>query len=161
MCATCIEVQVINMTRLEQTIKQLISDREKMTHRAESQKEAQRAVDQKTKRYADEFDSAYRSIALIGQVEQEFIRWADGCVIDDARKEAVGGAGLYQHLIQRARAEYQRLREDGYESPTAFDRGTADLTRWFVDSTQKASGGTIYLNHSPQFLSRLRKLADW
>ena len=139
------------MTQLEKTIKQILSERARAANQEKSRDEAELVVTQRTKHYVNEFDSLYRRIEAIGQIEREFVVWADQCKIDDARKEIVDGRGFYQHLLQKARTAYQRFREEGYEPRAAFDKGTADLTRWIEDSTQKASGGTIYLNHSPEF----------
>ena len=149
------------MTQLERTIKQILSERNRAANREKSQSEVELAVTQRTRQYAEEFDSLYKKIEAIEEIKREFVAWADQCKIDDERKEIVDGTGLYQHLLQKAHIAYQRFREEGYEPPTAFDKGTVDLTGWIEGSTQKASGGTIFLNYSPQFLSRMRKLADW
>ena len=147
------------MTQLEKTIKQILSERSRTANHEKCQREAGRTVDQRTRQYTEEFDSIYRGIETIEQIEREFVEWADQCTIDDERKEIADGTGFYQHLLQKARFAYQRFREEGYEPQTAFDKGTSDLTRWIEDSTQKAGGGTIYLNYSQQFLSRMRKMS--
>lgn len=149
------------MTQLERTIKQILSERNRAANQEKSPSEVELAVTQRTRQYLKEFDSLYQIIEARGQIEREFVAWADQCKIDDERKEIVNGAGFYQHLLQKAHTAYQRFREEGYEPQTAFDKSTADLTYWIESSTQKESGGTIFLNHSPQFLSRMRKMADY
>lgn len=148
------------MTQLERTIAQLLSERQKNNQQEEIRKNIKEADDRKIQQYVQEFDSIYQQIKSLGQMEKELIKWVDQGQVDDARKEIVDGAGFYQHLLQKARSAYQTFREEGYEPQTAFDKGTADLTHWIEYSTQKASGGTIYLNHSPGFLHRLRHMED-
>ena len=148
------------MTQLERTIKQILSERRRMANQEKSQSEAKRATDQRTRHYTEEFDSIYKRIESAGQIEREFVEWADKCKIDDAKEEVTDAAGFYQHLLQKARCAYQRFREEGYEQQTAFDKGTADLTRWIQKSYEEKGEGTIYLNHSPEFLHRLRHMAD-
>ncbi|MBU0459731.1 MAG: hypothetical protein KJ597_01780 [Nanoarchaeota archaeon] len=147
------------MTQLEKTIKQILSERQRTANQDRTRSEIENAVDQRTRQYNEEFDSIYKGIDVVKQIEKEFVEWADQCTIDDAREEVTNGAGFYQHLLQKAHSAYQRFREEGYEPQTAFDKGTSNLTRWIEDSTQKAGGGTIYLNYSQQFLSRMRKMS--
>ena len=149
------------MTQLETTINQILSERNSVANREMAQKETRESDERRTQQYAQEFDSIYGQISSIGQIEAEFVEWANQCTINDERKEIVDGTGLYKHLLKKARIAYQRFREEGYEHQTAFDKGSRELSMWIQDSAQKASGGTIYLNHSQQFLSRMRKLADW
>jgi hypothetical protein len=146
------------MTQLEKTIKQILSQRTKTVR---NKRESEDVVDPGTRQYTEEFDSIYKGIEAVEQIKREFIEWADQCTIDDGREEITDGTEFYQLLLQGAHSDYQKFREEGYEPQTAFDKSTADLTRWIQSSTQKVAGGTIYLNHSPQFLSRMRKLADW
>ena len=146
------------MTQLERTIKRILAERNKAANQEKIRDEAELTVVQKTRYYSKEFDSLYRQIEAIEQIEREFVAWADHCKIDDARKEVVDGNGFYQHLLRGAHIAYQRFREEGYEPQTAFDKGTANLTRWIEGSTKQSSGGILYLNHSQEFLHRLREI---
>ncbi len=148
------------MTKLEETIQQILSERQRIANQERTQSEAERVIDQRTRQYTEEFDSLYRRIEAIEQIEKEVINWAGRCTIDDERKEIADGAGFYQHLLQNARTDYRTFREKGYEPQTAFDNSTVDLTRWIEKSTQETTGRTIYLNHSPEFLHRLRHMRD-
>lgn len=74
------------MTQLERTIKQILSERMKTANLEGSQRDAQRALDQRSKRYDEEFDSIYRDTESIEQIGTEFVEWADQCTIDDKRK---------------------------------------------------------------------------
>jgi len=147
------------MTQLERTIKQILSERQRMANQEKTQRETERVTDQRTRQYTEEFDSLYKGIEVVEQIEREFVEWADQCTMDDARGEVTDGVGFYQHLLQKARSTYQKFREEGYEAQTAFDKGISDLTYWIERSMQRETGGTIYLNHSPQFLSRMRKMS--
>lgn len=148
------------MTQLEKTIEQILSERMRIANQEKTQREAEKVVGPRIRKYTKEFDSIYQGIPSIGQIEMEFIGWANQCKIDDERKEIADGAEFYQNLLQKARSTYQKFREEGYEPKTAFDNGTEDLICWIKNSTQKASGGTIYLNYSPEFLHRLRHMRD-
>ena len=149
------------MTKLEQTIKQLFAQRTQLTNQEKTNTEKKNAEDKKARRYDVEFNSIYKEIKSIDKIEQEFIEWANKCNIDDRRKEITDGNGYYKHLLAEAHQAYQKFREEGYEIQTAFDKGTIDLIHWIKLSTEKATGGTIYLNHSQQFLSRIRHMEDY
>ena len=149
------------MKNLEGTIHQIISERKRNADPVKSQPFVKQAIDPKKRKYAKEFNSLYRRIGSVEQIEVEFIAWVDRCKIDDEKKEVVDGKSFYQRLLTKARSAYERFREEGYEPQAAFDKGTEGLTTWIQDSYEKASGGTIYLNYPASFLSRMRKAAEW
>ncbi len=153
--------QVNNMAQLEKTIKQILAERTCATERKDTQSEAELIAEENALHYTAEFNKQYCVIHGIRQMEREFIAWANQCTIDDGRNEIKDGAGVYNNLLQEAHAAYRQFREQGYEQPTAFDKATTGLASWMHDAAHQKSGGTIFLNHSPQFLSRMRKLADW
>jgi len=147
------------MTKLQRIINQILSERQRTVNQVRAQRETERAANQKTKHYLDEFDSIYQRIEALDQIRREFVGWADQQTIDDARGEITDGEGFYQHLLQKASSAYQRFREEGYDSQAAFDKGTTDFTHWIQTSYDKKGEGTIYLNHSPNFLRRLEKMS--
>jgi len=145
------------MTRLERTIIQLLSEKERVVNQEMTIQETKAADNQRTQQYVQEFDSIYQSIKSVGQMETTFVKWANQHEMDDARKEIIDGAGFYQHLLRTTRSAYQTFREEGYERQTAFDKATSDLTKWIEKAYHEKGEGVIYLNYSPEFLHRLRR----
>lgn len=148
------------MTKLEKTINQLISEKERLTNLAEKQKISEYNENKKKQEYVSEFNNIYDKIKDIDIVKSQFIIWANSCKIDDYLREITDGSGFYDHLLHEAKSCYQKYGEKGYESWAAFDKGTEVLIEWIIKSRETNPEGTIYLNHSPAFLHRLRHMGE-
>jgi hypothetical protein len=148
------------MTELERAIEEILSARRQTSEEAKAGGEMERRDRKRRESYLREFERRYSGIGAIAEMEKQLVAWANSQRIEDANGKIRKGRDFYQHLLQKAREEFFRLRDEGYEPEAAFDRCTSNLTDWIEKSETEEKGGTIYLNFSPGFLHRLRHMED-
>ena len=148
------------MTELEKTINRIMSER----RRAEEKREIAQNLEAGRKRaeqlYAKEFDAIYQAIGSMENIRDEFIVWADECRISDGNDMIKDGQGFYEHLLSQAQRQYVSSRQQGLGQAPSFDRSTEGIAMWIQESQDKRPGGTIYVNHTRDYMRRIRKM-EW